>query len=171
MNPRRSTGLGWATRGCGCDEPVWRPRDGAQGLRVLSPALILGVSVSVAPPIGQYHSTKLINVGTNRWSVKPELGLSRTYGKWVVEAMAGSGCSPTTRSSRGAAPANRIHLGHAVSSDLQVHTGRWLAADANYYTGEGPTINGRENIDLQRNSRIGATFSTAIGAGQAIRCP
>ena len=50
---------------------------------------ILGVSVTVAPPLGQYDSTKLINLGTHRWSVKPELGVSRTFGRWVVEAMAG----------------------------------------------------------------------------------
>ena len=50
---------------------------------------IIGVSVTVAPPLGQYDSTKLINLGTNRWSFKPEVGWSRGYGKWVVEAMAG----------------------------------------------------------------------------------
>ena len=50
---------------------------------------IVGVSVTVAPPLGQYDSTKLINLGTNRWSFKPELGLSRAFGQWVVEAMAG----------------------------------------------------------------------------------
>ena len=45
----------------------------------------------------------------------------------------------------------------------------WLAADANYYTGGRTTIGGRQNLDLQRNSRIGATFSSAIGRRQAIR--
>ena len=50
---------------------------------------IVGVSLTVAPPLGQYDPTKLINLGTNRWSFKPEVGISRTYGKWVVEAMAG----------------------------------------------------------------------------------
>ena len=49
----------------------------------------MGVSVTVAPPLGQYDSTKLINLGTNRWSVRPELGVSREIGQWVVEAMAG----------------------------------------------------------------------------------
>ena len=50
---------------------------------------IVGISASVAPPLGQYDSSKLINLGTHRWSFKPEIGLSRTYGQWVVEAMAG----------------------------------------------------------------------------------
>ena len=44
---------------------------------------IVGVSFVAVPPLGQYDSTKVINLGTNRWSFKPEIGLSQTYGKWV----------------------------------------------------------------------------------------
>jgi hypothetical protein len=45
----------------------------------------------------------------------------------------------------------------------------WLAADANYFTGGQTTIGGKQNLDLQRNSRIGATFSSALDRRQAIR--
>ena len=45
----------------------------------------------------------------------------------------------------------------------------WLAGDANYYTGGRTTIDGKQNLDLQRNSRIGATFSSAVSRGHAIR--
>ena len=41
--------------------------------------LIVGVSLVAVPPLGQYDPTKVINLGTNRWSFKPELGLSQTY--------------------------------------------------------------------------------------------
>ena len=34
--------------------------------------------------------------------------------------------------------------------------GMWLAANANFYTGGRTTVGGQQNIDLQRNSRIGA---------------
>ena len=40
--------------------------------------------------------------------------------------------------------------------------GMWLAGDANFYTGGRTTIGGKESLDLQRNSRIGATFSKAL---------
>ncbi len=132
--------------------------------------LILGVSLTAAPPIGQYDSTKLINVGTNRWSFRPEIGLSSTHGKWVVEAMAGVWLFTDNNNFAGGGTreqdpisATQFHLTYKFTP------ARWLAADANFYTGGQTTINGRENIDLQRNSRIGATFSTAIGGGQAIR--
>ena len=45
----------------------------------------------------------------------------------------------------------------------------WLAGDANYFTGGQTTIGGKLNLDLQRNSRVGATFSRALDRHQAIR--
>ena len=131
---------------------------------------IVGVSVTVAPPLGQYDSTKLINLGTNRWSIRPELGLSLTYGQWVVELMAGVWVftdnteffGGRTRAQDPIA-ATQVHLTYKLKRDM------WLAADANYFTGGRTTIGGTENADLQRNSRIGATFSSGLGGGQAIR--
>src|SRR5580704_15972055 len=47
---------------------------------------LLGASLKVIAPTGQYDPTKLINWGTNRWSFKPELGVSRRWGHWVVDS-------------------------------------------------------------------------------------
>jgi hypothetical protein len=47
--------------------------------------------------------------------------------------------------------------------------GMWLAGDVNYYTGGRTTIGGKTNLDLQRNSRVGATFSKSLKRGHAIR--
>jgi hypothetical protein len=54
-----------------------------------SPTTIVGASVSVVAPTGQYVPSRLINVGANRWSFKPELGLSQPIGDWFVEGAAG----------------------------------------------------------------------------------
>ena len=45
----------------------------------------------------------------------------------------------------------------------------WLAGDVNFFTGGRTTIGGKQSLDLQRNSRIGATFSQAFRGGHAIR--
>jgi len=134
---------------------------------------IVGVSVTVAPPLGQYDSAKLVNLGTNRWSFKSEVGLSRAYGisgQWVVEAMAGvwiftdntDFVGGRTREQDPIA-ASQVHVTHKFTRTM------WLAADANFFTGGRTTIGGRQNLDLQRNSRIGATFSTALKRGHSIR--
>ena len=131
---------------------------------------IVGVSVTVAPPLGQYDSTKVINLGTHRWSFKPELGLSRAYGRWIVEGMAGVWVFTDNTDFVGGRTreqdpivATQIHLTFKFTRSM------WLAADANYFTGGRTTIGGKQNLDLQRNSRIGATFSSAVSRRQAIR--
>ena len=59
--------------------------------------------------------------------------------------------------------ATQFHLTYKFTRTM------WLAGDANYYRGGRTTIGGRQNLDLQSNSRVGATFSRALGRGHAIR--
>ena len=131
---------------------------------------IVGVSVVVAPPLGEYDETKLINLGTNRWSLKPEAGISSTRGRWVLEGMAGVWLFTDNPDFIG----GRTREQDPIVA-LQAHVtyrfkrSMWLAGDANYFTGGRTTIGGQQNLDLQKNSRIGATFSTSIARGQAIR--
>jgi outer membrane putative beta-barrel porin/alpha-amylase len=132
--------------------------------------MLLGVSVTVAPPLGQYDSTKLINLGTNRWSIRPEIGVSRTNGRWVLEAMAGVWLFTDNTDFVGGRTRTQDPIAATqVHVTFKFNRGTWLAADANYFTGGRTTVGGVENLDLQRNSRIGSTFSAAIGGGQAIR--
>jgi hypothetical protein len=132
--------------------------------------LLVGVSLTVAPPLGQYDNTKVINLGTNRWSFKPEVGVSRSSGKWVVEFMAGvwfftDNPDFVGNRTREQDPilVTQIHVTHRFSP------GTWLGANANFYTGGQTTVGGVENLDLQRNSRIGATFSKALTRRQSLR--
>jgi hypothetical protein len=47
--------------------------------------LIIGASLQVTPPLGQYDDKKVVNLGNNRWSFKPELGISKALGPWTLE--------------------------------------------------------------------------------------
>ncbi len=51
--------------------------------------LIIGASLQVSAPLGQYDNTKLINLGNNRWSFKPQLGISKAWGAWTLEVAPG----------------------------------------------------------------------------------
>ena len=46
---------------------------------------VVGASFKLVVPSGQYDPTKPINFGANRWAFKPEAGLSRRWGHWVVD--------------------------------------------------------------------------------------
>ena len=124
---------------------------------------IVGVSLTVGAPVGQYDSTKYINLGTNRWSFRPELGISRTRGRWTFEGDLGllfftDNTNYVNRSTRAQAPIVGLQ-GHLI------HTWRpgfWIAADGNYWKGGRVTTNGTPQVSEQENSRIGATFAYPI---------
>jgi hypothetical protein len=131
---------------------------------------ILGVSVAVAPPLGQYDDTKVINLGTNRWAIKSEMGFAHSFGQWVVELMGGvyyfthnsNFLGGKVRAQDPIASA-QAHLTYLFRRNV------WLAGDANFYRGGTTSIDGRLNLDLQRNSRVGSTFSAGLTPRQSIR--
>jgi hypothetical protein len=130
----------------------------------------LGASLVVSPPLGQYDSVRLINIGTNRWSFKPELGVRRTIRKWTLEAAAGVWLyTDNTNFYKGG------HREQAPLGSLQWHViytfkpRCWLAVDANYYSGGRTTVNGKESQDLQHNSRVGVTFALPIDRQQSVK--
>ena len=50
---------------------------------------LLGASLKIIAPTGQYDPTKLINWSINRWAFKPEFGYSQRWGEWVLDGYAG----------------------------------------------------------------------------------
>jgi hypothetical protein len=50
---------------------------------------ILGASLKVVAPTGQYSPTKLVNWGINRWAFKPELGYSARWRHWILDGYGG----------------------------------------------------------------------------------
>jgi hypothetical protein len=132
--------------------------------------LIVGASVQVVPPGGQYDPQKLVNLGTNRWSVKTELGVSQRFGDWTLE-LAGEGTFYTD---------NDQFLGaHTRSQEpiygAQAHLiysfpyGIWGALDGTYYAGGSARIDGGPSRDLQQNTRLGATLALPISRSQSIK--
>jgi len=130
-----------------------------------SPSTILGASVSVVAPTGQYVASRLINVGSNRWSFKPEVGLSQPIGNWFVEGAAGVWLFTDNtdffggrRRSQDPLPTFQWHGGY------NWRPGLWLAADVTYFTGGQTSVNGVQDKDLQRNVRYGLTLSFPLSA-------
>jgi hypothetical protein len=147
--------------------PAMAPADFARAPR----RTIFGTSFTVVPPVGQYDRTKLVNLGSNRWAFKPEVGLSYPTGHWTIDGYAavslftdnGSFYPGTSTRSQNAIFAIQGH----VSYTFRPRT--WLAFDATWYSGGRTSINDVAKADLQRNTRLGATFSLPIGARQSLK--
>jgi hypothetical protein len=124
----------------------------------------LGLSFSLAAPLGQYDPDKLINLGTNRWAFKPELGLSHRAGRWLLEAAGGVwllGANDQFLGTLRREQSPIISLQGHVTYNLP--RGMWVGFDANFFTGGGTRTDGVKSISPSlRNSRFGVTFSFPI---------
>ena len=97
---------------------------------------IFGVSLAVTAPGGQYDPNKLVNIGTNRWSFKPEVGVSNAWGPLTAEAAAGvyvftDNNQPFQSHTFGQTPIYNLQ-GHLI---YNFTPGIWGAFDVNYYAG------------------------------------
>jgi hypothetical protein len=132
--------------------------------------LIIGASLQVSVPVGQYDSDRLVNIGTNRWSVKPELGISKAWGPLTLELAAGVTLYTDNDDFLG----GRTREQDPIYS-VQAHvvygfaSGIWVALDGTYYTGGRTTVDGVKGNDLQENSRVGATVALPVNRHNSIK--
>lgn len=132
--------------------------------------LIVGASLQVSAPAGQYDDSRLVNIGTNRWWFKPELGVSKALGRWTLEGMAAVTFFTDN---------DDFYLGKSRSQDplyaLQAHviysfrSGVWGSLDGTYFAGGRTTLDGTLNNDLQQNWRVGATLALSVNARNSLK--
>jgi hypothetical protein len=129
---------------------------------------LLGVSMKVVAPTGQYDPTKLVNWGSNRWSFKPEVGYSRRRRHMVLDGYAGvwlfvkndESFSPAGPQPQTEQPVYSFE-GH-LSYDLKPRL--WFSLDGNFWIGGLAELNGVDNpATRQTSSRVGATASLPFG--------
>lgn len=135
---------------------------------------LLGVSLKMVAPTGQYDPAKLVNWGTNRWAFKPELGYSRSWNKWVLDAYAGAWFFTTN--SDFFSPTGPKHLTENPITAIEGHLsydvklGFWFSLDANFWDGGLSSLNGVPSpASSQRDSRIGATASFPLIRHQSVK--
>ena len=131
---------------------------------------ILGASLRISLPTGQYDETKLVNLGTNRWSFRPEVGVSHASGRWVLEASAGVALFTANHEYLSTSALEQDPLG-VLQGHVIYNIGRrlWLAVDGIYVFGGRSTIDGVPRANRQENTRISATASFPVRPGQSIK--
>ncbi len=142
---------------------------------------ILGVSLKIVAPTGQYDPAKLVNWSINRWAFKPELGYSQRWGNWMLDAYAGAWfytMNPEFYSQPKPLPQTESPIGSFeghLSYDLQRFgwlKGKrgWASLDGNFWWGGVTALNGIRNLDTrQTGSRIGGTISLPYSRHQSIK--
>ena len=132
--------------------------------------LIVGVSLQVSTPVGQYDNTKLLNLGGNRWSFRPELGISKAWGPWTVEfAPSVTFFSDNTDFFGGntfsQSPIYAIQ-GHVIYT---FQSGIWMSLDGHYFAGGRTALNGVKSDNEQAITRAGLTLALPIDRQNSLK--
>lgn len=118
--------------------------------------LLIGLSVQATAPIGKYEGRQLLNLSTNRWSIKPEIGGSKTWGRCTLELAGGATIYGVNREFLGSHERKEKPI-YAVQSHLiyNIAPGTWIAANASYFTGGENRIDHVSKGGLQDHWRVG----------------
>src|SRR4029077_20516835 len=132
--------------------------------------LILGMSLRVTAPLSQYDGDKLVNIGTNRWSFKPEIGFSKAFGTWTVELAPGVTFYTDNGDFFGGKTREVAPL-YAVQSGLSYTfaPGGWAALNAGYFKGARTTVDGVESGVQQEGIRFSTTLVLPVSRYQSVK--
>ena len=148
--------------------PAQTPKEFAQSRH---DSILVGMSLTIAAPTGQYDSARLINLGTNRWAFKPELGVSFPWKGFNFDAYAGVVFfTQNPDFYPGGLPRQQDPLG-----TVQLHVsytfrpGLWFAVDGTWYGGGASSVNGGPKSSRLSNTRIGGTLSLPLSRNQSVK--
>lgn len=131
---------------------------------------VLGTSLVVSVPTGLYYDDKLINLGSNRWGFKPELGMSYNKGPVFFEFFTGvwmftknTEYLKTNTITQNPLFALQFNVSYFFPSKI------WFAVNSTYVTGGETKVNGVVQNNFQKNFNLGLTLSVPIDVNNSIR--
>jgi hypothetical protein len=124
---------------------------------------IVGAALAVHMPLGEYNNDKLINLGSNRFAIRPQLGVIHNRGKWGFELTGSAWIFTDNDDFFGGSKLEQDPLyaiqGHVVYT---FRPGFWVAGGFAYGTGKESTVDGGSKDDERENIAFGCSTGYAI---------
>jgi len=138
--------------------------------RSYRPDLVIGASVQVTAPWGQYDASRAVNLGTHRWSIKPDIGFSKAFAPFTVDLTAGVTLFTRNDDYFGGQALDQAPL-YSAQVNLSHDFGRgiWAALGATFYRGGRTTVDDAAKDNALSNSRLGLTVAVPIDRYCAIK--
>jgi len=131
---------------------------------------VVGASLALTLPLGQYLDDRLINIGHNRWSLRPQVGVVHTRGPWSFE-LTGSVFLFTSNNSF----VDQLVLEQKSMYALQTHAiynfnpGLWASISTGYGKGGQIIIDQQETSFEVDNWVWAASLGAPIGRRQSLK--
>ena len=130
------------------------------------PAASLGLSLSITAPTGLYDSSKILNLGSARWSFKPELAFSLPFGadqKWEFDAYGNASFYTDNTSYHGkeilqqeALPGLEGHISYSFNERI------WASLDTRYSFRATTYVDGISQNNEQQNFVLGSELNISL---------
>ncbi len=149
---------------------VGAPALGKKAFAAYRQNTIVGISLQLTAPTGQYDGTKLVNISANRWAFKPSIGVSKALGDFIAELSAQAEFYTDNHDFYGGGTRTQDPI-YSMQTHLiyTIRPGMWGAFDATYYQGGETATNGIHNDDAFDNSRLGLTFAAPLSRTQSLK--
>ena len=146
--------------------PALRP----EAFGTFRPKTIVGATLRMGVPLGQYDPARLLNLGSHRWTFSPQLGVSHLAGRVFFEGNVGvwlftdnGAFMGTSTRSQDPLFTMQAHVGYRFSRGL------WIAGSSRQSVGGAVRVDGGESLAMEANNRIGLTLGLPIGGRYALR--
>jgi hypothetical protein len=130
------------------------------------PTTRVGISLTISAPTGQYNPNNLLNLGSDRWSFKPEIALSHPFGpeqKWQLDAYANAYFYTDNTSYRGREilrqeplPGLEGHISYSFNDSL------WASLDTRYSFRGTTSVNGENQNNSRQNFILGSEVNVSL---------
>jgi len=132
--------------------------------------LVIGASVQVTPPWGQYDPSRVVNLGTNRWSIKPDVGFSKSFAPFTIDLTAGVTVFSRNDDYFGGQALDQAPI-YSVQTNVSYDFagGIWAALGATFYRGGRTTVNDTPKDNALSNARMGLTIAVPIDRYYAVK--
>ncbi len=124
---------------------------------------IIGSGLSVQAPLGEYYDDKLLNLGENRYTIRPELGVEHRRGKWLTE-LTGSAAFFTDNDDFWNGNRREQDMIYILQGHLAYtfRPGLWVSCGTGYGFGGESTINGTPKNDPKGNLVTGCSVGMPV---------
>jgi hypothetical protein len=132
--------------------------------------VIIGARVQVSAPLGQYDRDRLVNLGNNRWFVRPGVGLSKAWGPLTLELSGGATFFSVNDDYLGGHKLEQDPLGYGrVHVSYSLGHGFWVAWTGTYDFGGRTTVDGVPQNNVVNNWETGLTLAIPLDRNNSIK--